>query len=324
MARYISRRSLKRRAWLKRKQHNLLINLLRVSSFLSLLTVLAVLFLANKIDFPFKQARSQQAVLGTNLQLSTPAPTAAPSVSTQPTPSPKPKLAIPTNSGRMVHVLILYYHYIGNNPNPKDKLRDDLSVTPDKFEAQMNYLSSHNYNSITFDQLYSALKGKASLPDKPVILTFDDGYIDFYVNAYPILKKYNLHATSFIPTGKVGTTYYLYWDQIKEMDASGLISFQAHTVDHVNLLSLSDAKLRYQIFESKKVLEQQLGKKVNFMAYPYGTADERVWTVVKEAGFVGAAGTWFGSIESEGNLFDMPRIKISGKITLKQFQQKVH
>jgi len=231
-------------------------------------------------------------------------------------------LSIPKNFGRTVNVPIFYYHYIGNNPNPADKIRDTLSVTPDKFESQMSLLASNGYNAISLDSLYAALKG-GLLPPKPVALTFDDGYIDFYLNAYPILRKYNLHATVFIPTGLVGQGYYLNWSQIKEMDASNLISFEAHSVNHVNLASLNQDQVKFQVFQSKQVLESQLGKPINFFAYPYGGSNEMVWQVVKQAGFLAALGTWGSSIESEGTIFDMPRIRVSsswsGEDFLKRF-----
>jgi peptidoglycan/xylan/chitin deacetylase (PgdA/CDA1 family) len=218
---------------------------------------------------------------------------------------------------------MLMYHYIGNNPNPADTLRDNLSVAPDKFDEQMEYLSKNGYNTISMDTMYAGLMGQTGLPSKPVILTFDDGYIDFFVNAFPTLRKYNLHATVFIPTGLMDQGYYLHWNQIKEMDQTGLISFQAHSITHANLPSLSNEEVIHQITESKKVLEAQLGKPVNFMAYPYGTTTPEINNLVKQAGYMGSAGTWFGTTESEGTLFDMPREKIGGNFTLADFAARL-
>lgn len=235
----------------------------------------------------------------------------------------KSAITIPPSYGRTVYVPILTYHYIGNNPNPADKARDYLSVAPDKFDEQMSYLSKNGYNAIILDSLDAGLMGKITLPPKPVVLTFDDGYIDFYLNAFPILKKYNLHAVSFIPTGLMGQGYYLSWAQIKQMDASGLISFEAHSVNHPNLTALTPDQVKYQITESKKVLEAQLGKPVNFFAYPYGASNEQIWQAVKSAGYVGALGTWYGITLSEGNILDWPRIKIPGNISTLDFAKKL-
>lgn len=244
----------------------------------------------------------------------------------QPTSTPKQAtksaVAIPYQFGRSVRVPILTYHYIGNNPNPADKARDSLSVVPDLFENQMKYLSENGYNSISLDTLYAALKG-GGLPNKPVILTFDDGYIDFYYNAYPILRRFNLKATSFIPTGLMGGKMYMSWDMIKEISSSGLISFQAHSIHHYNLPSLSLHQAKEEIVESKKTLELMLGTRVNFFAYPYGTSKESIWKLVKDAGYLGAVGTWGSTTISEGVIFDMPRVRIPGGLSVSDFAKRL-
>lgn len=238
--------------------------------------------------------------------------------STKPTPKP-----IPVHSGRTLNIPILTYHFIGNNPNPNDKARDNLSVTPDKFDEQMAFLAKNGYQAISFDTLYAILKGQTSLPTKPVILSFDDGYVDFYLNAYPILRKYNLNAVVFVPTGLIGGSYYMNWAQIKEINGSGLVSFQAHSVSHPNLTSLTDDQLKFQLSESKKVLESQLGKPVNTIAYPYGSSDTRVWQEVKNAGYIGGVGTWTSNVVSEGVILNIPRIKIAGSYDLGTFASKI-
>lgn len=235
----------------------------------------------------------------------------------------KASLQKPIHSGNQVRIPILIYHYIGNNPNPKDLARDNLSVSPDKFEAQMEYLSEGGFNTLTLDKMYQALKTGSTLPPKSVILTFDDGYIDFYFNAYPILKKYGLSATVFIPTALMNQGYYLSWDQIREMDSSGLISFQSHSVSHADLPSLDHDQLFFQLRESKKTLEQVLGKPVDFLAYPYGTSNSDVWQATKEVGYLAALGTWYSDTLSEGVIYDLPRIKIAGEYSLSDFVSRI-
>lgn len=230
---------------------------------------------------------------------------------------------IPAQFGKSINISILTYHFIGNNPDPTDLARDNLSVSADIFDAQMGYLKSSGYNSITFDTLYASLKSGSSLPLKPLILTFDDGYIDFYLNAFPILQKYNFKAVSFIPTGLIGTSYYMSWNQIKELDSSNLISFQAHSINHPNLASLNNDQLNFQIKESKKTLESQLNKPVNTFAYPYGTSNQLVQQAVKEAGYIGAAGKWYSKVVSEGTIYNMPRVKIPGNISLEEFARRI-
>lgn len=231
-------------------------------------------------------------------------------------------ILLPENTfAASIKVPILTYHFIANNPNPKDKARDSLSVSPDKFEAQMDYLSKNGYTPITLDTLYGIYNKQASTPGKPIILTFDDGYIDFYTNAFPILKRFNFHAVSFIPTGLIGGGYYMSWDQIKEIQASGLINFESHTINHVNLVSLKYDALLKQLTDSKNILQSQTGYPVNFIAYPYGASNALVQSAAKKAGYVGGLGTWYG--KALGGGINMPRIKVSGFWSIKEFAERL-
>ncbi|MDO8638046.1 MAG: polysaccharide deacetylase family protein [Candidatus Daviesbacteria bacterium] len=236
-----------------------------------------------------------------------------------PTQKPEEKIYTPQISGNQLRVPILFYHYIGNNPNPADLVRNNLSVSPDKFDEQMRYLKENGYNSISLDTLYPSLRGQTTLPSKPVVLTFDDGYIDFYTNAYPILLKYGLHATVFIPTNLMNQGYYLSWNQIREMSGSGLIHFGAHGLNHWHLTSLPSLLAESEIVQSKKILQDILGIPINFIAYPYGSVNENVINITKKAGYMGALGTWANKIQSEGTIYDMPRLRVGGGASLETF-----
>lgn len=218
-------------------------------------------------------------------------------------------------------VPILMYHYVGNNPNPADRQRDILSITSDKFDAQLAWLAQNGYSPITLDTLYSVFSGKTPRPQKTVVLTFDDGYIDFYTTAAPILAKYSFPSVAFIPTGLVGGGYYMNWSQIKELQANGLVSFQAHTVHHYNLVSLPYSQQLAELRDSKKTLEAETGTIVNFIAYPYGASDNNTGKAVLQVGFIGGVGTWYGRAADPG--INMPRIRISGNISLEEFITKV-
>jgi peptidoglycan/xylan/chitin deacetylase (PgdA/CDA1 family) len=285
--------------------------------------LLMALFSLNWQNKPYKMS-SVQPPLDLSSKNSK-APTITPKVTGTATATAKIiiKPVIPVHSGNQLRVPILMYHYVGNNPNPADRQRDTLSISPDKFEAQVKYLRDNGYTSISLDTLYAALKKQTSLPAKPVILTFDDGYIDFYVNAYPILKAYNISATVFVITGFVGQPAYLTWPQIKEMSDSQSISIEAHTVHHSHLPSISDDAAVYELAESKKMLEQMLGIPVNFIAYPFGSTDERIMNIAKNVGFVGGVGTWPDKIQSEGAIYDLPRERINGSVDLANFITKL-
>lgn len=230
-------------------------------------------------------------------------------------------LLVPPTHAAAPKVPILMYHYIGNNPNPKDTARDTLSVTPDKFEAQMSYLQQHGYTSISLDTLAAIYNGQTAAPTHPIVLTFDDGYIDFYLNAYPILRKYSMKVVSFIPTGLIGSGYYMNWNQIKEIQASGVATFEAHSISHGTLTKLSSKQLIKEVTESKQVLVTQTGYPVNFFAYPFGISNNTVIAQVKKAGYVGALGTWYG--KATGINFNMPRIRITGQMDLKSFAKQL-
>lgn len=225
--------------------------------------------------------------------------------------------------GESVTVPVLLYHYIRVNPDKNDKVGFGLSVTPYDFASQMNYLSTHGYHTITPDDLALALFSNKSLPDKPVILTFDDSYRDYYTQAFPILKAYNLKAINFVITGFVGGPNYLTWSQIEEMKESGNSVFGAHTIHHLALAYLSADSVRREIIDSKKDLENHLGLTVNWLAYPYGSVNDQVAQITKEIGYVGAFGTNFGSFQSKDKIFTLPRIKIGGGNSTASFAAKL-
>lgn len=218
---------------------------------------------------------------------------------------------------------ILLYHYVGPLDNPGDSARKALSVTLQDFEAQMNYLQANGFEPVTLGYLPYVFEGRQSLSGKkPVLLTFDDGYMDFYFNAFPILKKFGFHAVSFIPTGKMNGSYYLTWEQIKEIRQSGLVEFEDHTVNHVNLAAASGDQIRFELGESKSVLERETGQPVSYLAYPYGAVSGQVIETAKSLGYVGAFVEGDSRAYSLG--FTVPRFRINGYTTLGRFEDIVN
>lgn len=228
---------------------------------------------------------------------------------------------LPSQAEAAAGIPILTYHYVDYNPNKSDTARDALSVTPDKFDAQMEYLSKNGYEPISLDTLYAIFNKQAARPAKPVVLTFDDGYENFYRVVYPILKKYNFRAVAFIPTGLIGTGYYMNWDQIKEIQASGLVTFEGHSSTHPNLIGMKYDAVYKQLLDSKNTLFSQTGYPVNFVAYPYGSSNKNVWSAAQKSGYVGGVGTWYG--KATGPSMNMPRIKVSGTWNISQFASRL-
>lgn len=243
-------------------------------------------------------------------------PTVIPTLIPTLTPTPTPGIFLPPiNPGeRVARVPILLYHYISNNPNKDDKARDGLSTPPVIFKEQVETLKRAGYTTITFDELAAFFDGKSSLPPKPIILTFDDGYIDFYLNAYPILAGASMKGVVFIPTGLIGGGAYMTWSQVEEIARSPYVLVAAHSVHHYMLTKSNELLLKSELVESKRILEQHAGYPVNWMAYPYGTFDERVVAAVKSAGYVGAATTMPGAYQYKSRLFYIPRYRV-GKRT---------
>ena len=140
-----------------------------------------------------------------------------------------------------------------------------LFVSPSRLEQQIEYLLQNGYTPIFFEDLKNVDKIQ-----KPVLLTFDDGYDDNYTDLFPILKKYKVKATIFMITGSIGTEHYLTKEQIKEMADSGYVSFQSHTVTHEFLSTRTDEQLVTELLESKKELAKITGKESFVLCYPTG------------------------------------------------------
>lgn len=234
-----------------------------------------------------------------------------PSPTPTPTPTPTPKPLVPpiVAGERAMKVPVLLYHYISLNPNKTDIARDGLSTAPSVFDQQLATLKNNGFTSITFDELAAAFDGKTTLPPKPVILTVDDGYMDFYSNAYPILQKYQMKAISFIPTGLMGGGMYMTWGQIEELARSPYVSFGAHSIHHYFLSKVAPSVMISEIGESKRVLEQHVGYTVNWFCYPYGGFNDAVVDAVKKAGYIGAITTMPGVWQYRSRFYYIPRYR---------------
>lgn len=200
-----------------------------------------------------------------------------------PTPPPAPELAPTALTGGTQDVAVLMYHDITDQPSVY------FDITVSSFRSQLKQIQASGATVISLADLYDHLRNGKAIPPKSVVLTFDDGYAGQYENAYPILKEFGYPATFFVHTGAVGVTTsraHMTWAQLQALDKEGLISVECHTVTHPDdLRKCSDAQLETELKKSKQVLEQKLGRKVRFLAYPVGNADGRVARVAHEAGY---------------------------------------
>lgn len=192
---------------------------------------------------------------------------------------------------------ILMYHSIAEDAGPQFK---EFTVPPSLFERQMAYLSAQGYTALTVSQFtYICTHQRERLPAKPVVITFDDAFLDFYTEALPVLNRYGLSATLYIPTAYVGGTSrwmedkgegsrpILSWEQLREIRDSG-IECGAHTHSHPQLDLLPLAQAKKEITLSKRLLEEHLGETVSSIAYPYGYHTAAVKKLVREAGYTSA------------------------------------
>ena len=209
-----------------------------------------------------------------------------------------------TSSGagnRQIPVLV--YHRVGYTS-------DNFTVTPERFATDLQTLQYYGYCAISLEQMQSFLDDRnIEMPDKPILITFDDGYLDNFENAYPILKQHGMVATFFIITDKLWTQDRLTPERITEMAAGGM-SFGSHTVTHRRLGELPWDEIREELSISKAVLESVLGKTVNTIAYPQGSYSENVVTLAQNLGYTTGFTVREGICLKDSPDFELRRIPV--------------
>jgi peptidoglycan/xylan/chitin deacetylase (PgdA/CDA1 family) len=188
------------------------------------------------------------------------------------------------------------YHYVEYVKDPKDTIRKSLDILPTTFEAQIATLKNHGYTFITMRHLGEALKGTYTMPKKPIILTFDDGYKDFYTDVFPILKKYDVPATAYVISHFLGKPNYMSAEDITEIAASGLVEIAGHTQDHQDLRHKLPDTLEREIVGGKRDLEAITHTPLASFAYPYGGFDQDARTIVAGSGYMTAVSTNVSSV----------------------------
>jgi peptidoglycan/xylan/chitin deacetylase (PgdA/CDA1 family) len=207
-------------------------------------------------------------------------------------------------------VPILMYHSVNPNAHPKNR----LVVSANSFKRQMHFLKSCHYNVIPLESVARLIKDRKKLPPKTVAITFDDGYKDVYVYAFPILRKYNLPATIFIIVNEIGRPQQdrLNWDEIDKMQESGIIDFGSHCLGPEPLVNIkSEGIIREEIFDSKRALEARLGSPILAFSYPEGKFNDKIRQLVIGAGYRVAVTTKPGKSFPNDDIFALKRLRIS-------------
>ena len=266
-----------------------------------------------------------------------PTPTATPSPTPRETPTPTATpTPLPTPDGvtRSARVPILMYHYLSDPPRGADRYRLDLSVSPALFEQHLAYLRDEGYQSISLEQLLRHLALGEALPERPIIITFDDGYTDNYTNAFPLLEKYGFAGTFFVVTELAerasagmtepdGTAYaddYMTWEQMREMQAAGM-DIQCHARVHEDLTDIDDDRLIWQVLGCREMIESQLRQRPRFVAYPSGIYDQRVAQFFASDGYWGGITTRQGSVQRSDDLFELQRLRVRGTTTIEELAE---
>ncbi len=217
--------------------------------------------------------------------------------------------------------VILMYHSIGSQS-------EFFQVTTQDFARQMAYLANNNFKVIGLSKLLIDLSAGVSLPKKTVVITFDDGYLDNYSEAYQVLKRYQFSATIFVNTAEFGKNRQarggailplLSAKEILELHQSGLISFGSHAHHHSKLVHLPPEKINEELSESKKILVDLLGHEVVALAYPSGRYDKTVQQIAGQYYQLGLT-VEPGLVQLSDHLLALKRNAVDSAVSLIQFK----
>lgn len=212
-----------------------------------------------------------------------------------------------------VLVPILLYHRIDVS-----SIDSQYYVSPDEFEEQMKLLWDWGYTTISTELLVKAIEEGADLPLHPIIITFDDGHLNNYTNAFPVMKKYGFTGALYIVGKYMGTPEYMNADQIKEMAKDGW-EVGSHSMSHLDLTSLDPQQQQYEIVESCRFLETELGISIQTFSYPFGVKDTTIVNLTYSAGYIAAMGTGYTYDQGMSNLYALQRRGVNGTRDLNAF-----
>ncbi|HEV2251040.1 MAG TPA: polysaccharide deacetylase family protein [Candidatus Limnocylindria bacterium] len=217
------------------------------------------------------------------------------------------------DGSRMIRVPSLMYHYVSWLPasDPNMALRKDLTVSPTDFEAMLQYLKANGYHTITTKDLWWSLDQAAPLPDKPVMLTFDDGYADAYGVVLPLLKAYGLTGTFFVTVNLVDKPGHISRAQVRALADAGM-DVEAHAMDHIPMLG-DLAGQTYQMCRSREFLNDWTGTDVRHFAYPSGDYNGTSLVALAKCGYLSAYKKSGGSIQSSNGMYVLQRARVRGQ-----------
>lgn len=229
-------------------------------------------------------------------------------------------------------VPVLMYHHIAPHPG------DTVTVTPATFASQMDFLAQEGYRTLSAEELFGHISGKSPVADRAVAITFDDGWLDNYLYAYPVLQRLGMKATFFLVTGRTDEAMathrvpdtlpptheeakahilagragrvVLDWGTVLMMAAGGQVGFYSHTVSHRRCAELGPDELRQELTVSKQALERELGGSCDYLCWPYGSFTAHTVSLAKEIGYRAIFTTINGFCHPGSDPMKIPRLDV--------------
>ncbi|MBI4153491.1 polysaccharide deacetylase family protein [Candidatus Woesebacteria bacterium] len=266
---------------------------MKKKDFLPFLLLVSVFLIGISALFPQELAEKYKVA-------STPTPTA--------TPRPLTFAEMNELYGPCVALPTLMYHHIQDKAQAEEKNQLALTVETETFKNQMEYLKARGYGTLGMDELIAFFDQEAPIPKGSVLLTFDDGYDDFYKNALPILEGLGLKATIFVSSGLMDNRGYLTWTNISQATPSAYL-FANHTWSHKNMQTTKE-KIKFEILTADMQLAERALNSPKVFAYPYGLVSDYARKYLQELGYKLAFGTKAGSTLCKKQRFELPRVRV--------------
>lgn len=227
---------------------------------------------------------------------------------TAPPPAPSEPMYEISMQAAGDRVPVIMYHDVIEK---RDRNAVWFDCTTDEFKVQMETIKSQGFTPISLDDLHKHLTAGTPIPEKSIVITFDDNYQGYYDRAYPILKSYGFPSAMFVHTGFVGNKEGLHpkmdWDTLKLLVQDPLVTIGCHTITHPKLADLDYATQEKELTESKSTLETQLGKKIDYLAYPEGSNNHTTQEISKTAGYTMAFSIVNGPAEESPSILCVNR-----------------
>ena len=219
-----------------------------------------------------------------------------------------------------VGIPVLYYHSV--LPDSEVTTRNEVTISPETLKTQLQLVKDLGYTTLTMSELNDYIINNKEIPKKSILITFDDGYADNYVHAFPILKELDMKATIFVISSGIDGGYYMSSDQLKDMVNYG-IDIESHTVNHVHLDTLPYEEQLKELKDSKATIEKVTNKEVLSIAFPFGDYNENTLKAVTDAGYSIAFTTNRGLANRTDNKIALDRIYVSSEYSIDTFKERL-